>query len=368
MLGGVRVTDLGISIGLLPSGPTDSVLDVPGVGFGHTTIWRDDPDPPAGNGVIRTGVTVLDLGGNAFQSPVPAGAAILNGNGECTGMMFMRECGIIETPIFLTSTMQLGRVYDAAIEILVDEEPQIGVLDVVIPVVAECDDSFLSDPRRVRVTVDDVRAALHDARASAGGTVFTEGVVGSGTGMSALGYKGGIGTASRVVPDGYTVGILTMTNFGDRYRLTVDGVAVGRLLPDHGHPGPHTPAGSCIVIVVTDAPIDSAGCSRLARRAGLGLARLGSVATNGSGEIFFAAATGLRSERGAPPNGVPITGAGLDPYFEAVVDATEEAALNSLLAATTVVGREGHTSVALPFDDVLALLTAARSATERPRG
>ena len=126
MLCSVRVTDLGISIGLLPSGPTGSVLDVPGVGLGHTTIWRDDPDPPAGDGVARTGVTVLDLGGNAFTSPVPAGAAILNGNGECTGMMYARECGVIETPIFLTSTMQLGRVYDAAVEILVDEEPAIG--------------------------------------------------------------------------------------------------------------------------------------------------------------------------------------------------------------------------------------------------
>jgi D-aminopeptidase len=364
MLCSVRVTDLGISIGLLPSGPTGSVLDVPGVGLGHTTIWRDDPDPPAGDGVARTGVTVLDLGGNAFTSPVPAGAAILNGNGECTGMMYVRECGVIETPIFLTSTMQLGRVYDAAVEILVDEEPAIGVVDVIIPVVAECDDSFLSDPRRVRVTVDDVRSALQQARASAGGTAFTEGAVGSGTGMSCLGYKGGIGTASRVLPDGHTVGILAMTNFGDRYRLTVDGVPVGRLLPDHGHPGPHTPAGSCFVVVVTDAPIDSAGCSRLARRAGLGLARLGSVATNGSGEIFLAAATGLRSARGTPPPTTPIMGAGLDLYFEAVVDAAEEAALNSLLAATTVVGRDGHTSVALPFTDVLALLTAARTATD----
>jgi D-aminopeptidase len=363
MLCSVRIADLGISIGLLPSGPTGSVLDVPGVGFGHTTIWRDDPDPPDGDGVARTGVTVLDLGGNAFTSPVPAGAAVLNGNGECTGMMFMRECGVIETPIFLTSTMQLGRVYDAAVEILVDEEPTIGVLDVVIPVVAECDDSFLSDPRRVRVGIDDVRSALHDARASAGGTTFVEGAVGSGTGMSCLGYKGGIGTASRVVPDGHTVGILTMTNFGDRHRLTVDGVPVGRLLPDPGHPGPHTPAGSCIVIVVTDAPIDPAGCSRLARRAGLGLARLGSVATNGSGEIFLAAATGLRSPRGAPPAGIPITGPGLDPYFEAVVDATEEAALNSLLSATTVVGRDSNTSIGLPFDDVRDLLTAAKRAT-----
>jgi D-aminopeptidase len=368
MLGAVRVPDLGISIGQLPSGPTDSVLDVPGVGFGHATIWRDDPDPPDGYGVARTGVTVLDIGGNAFLRPIPAGAAVLNGCGECTGITPIVECGAIETPIFLTSTMQLGRVYDAAIEILVAEEPEIGVSDVTIPVVAECDDSFLSDPRRIRVTVDDVRAALGEARASVGGTSFVEGAVGSGTGMSALGYKGGIGTASRVLPAGHTVAVLTMTNFGDRHRLTVGGVPVGRLLPDPESSGPPRPAGSCIVVVVTDAPVDPKGCERLARRCGLGLARVGSAATNGSGEIFLAVATGLRAPRGEPAAGIPLTGPELDPYFEAVVDATEEAALNSLLSATTVVGRDGNTSYGLPFDEVRALVTAAARGVEGAHG
>jgi len=358
----VRVADLGISIGQLPTGPTNSVLDVPGVGFGHATIWRDDPPPPAGDGVARTGVTVLDIGGNAFTHPIPAGAAVLNGCGECTGITAIRECGGIETPIFLTSTMQMGRVYDAAVALLVEEEPLIGVDDVTIPVVAECDDSFLSDPRRVRVTIDDVRSALRASRESAGGSAFNEGAVGSGTGMSALGYKGGIGTASRRLPDGNTVAVLTMTNFGDRHRLTVAGVPVGRLLPDPGADGPPRPAGSCIVVVVTDAPIDPIGCERLARRCGLGLARLGSTASNGSGEIFLAVATGLRAERGAPPAGIPLTGWMLDPYFEAVVDATEEAALNSMLAARTVVGRDGNTSYALPFAAVRELVVAAHAA------
>jgi D-aminopeptidase len=226
-----------------------------------------------------------------------------------------------------------------------------------VPVVAECDDSFLSDPRTVRLTVDDVRSAVTAARAGAGGTEFTEGAVGGGTGMSALGYKGGIGTASRVVPDGHLVGVVTMTNFGDRRRLTIDGVMVGRELPDPDEPGgPIRPAGSCIVVVVTDAPIDSAGCERLARRCGLGLARLGSTASHGSGEIFLACATGLRTGRDQPPTGVPIVGPGLDPYFAAVVEATEEAALNSLLAATTVTGRDGNTSHALPVDEVRRLM------------
>jgi D-aminopeptidase len=356
----VRVADLGISIGLLPTGPTDSILDVPGVGLGHTTVWRDDPPPPAGPGVARTGVTVIDLGGSAFQSPVPTGAAVLNGNGECTGLVSIVECGIVETPIFLTSTMAVGRVYDAAVQILVDEEPGIGVEDVIIPVVAECDDSFLSDPRRVRISVDDVRAALHQARTSAGGTVFAEGAVGSGTGMSALGCKGGIGSASRVLPDGHIVGVVAMTNFGGWERLTVDGVAVGHLLAAPDSAGPERPAGSCIVVVVTDGPVDAAGCCRLARRAGLGLARTGSTASHGSGEIFLACATGLRAKRGEPPPGVPVLGRALDPYFDAVVEATEEAALNSLLAADTVVGRDGNMSHALPVEAVRELLDRRR--------
>src|SRR5580658_7906061 len=236
-----RVSDLGITIGLLPSGPTGSVLDVPGVGLGHATVWRDEPPPPTGRGVARTGVTVLDPGGDLFTAPVPAGAAVLNGAGECTGLLTAREWGLAETPVFLTSTMQLGRVYDAACELLIEEQPAIGTDDVIIPVVAECDDSFLNDSRRMQVSAADVRQALAAARASVGGTA-AEGAVGAGTGMSCLGYKGGIGTASRVLPSGATVGVLTLTNFGDRDRLTVAGLPAGRgRLPAAGPPGRSRP-------------------------------------------------------------------------------------------------------------------------------
>jgi D-aminopeptidase len=358
-----RVTDLGITIGLLPAGPTGSVLDVPGVGLGHATVWRDEPPPPAGRGVARTGVTVLDPGGDLFSAPVPAGAAVLNGAGECTGLLAAQEWGLAESPVFLTSTMQLGRVYDAACELLIAEQPAIGSADVIIPIVAECDDSFLNDSRRMQVSAADVRQALAAARASVGGTA-AEGAVGAGTGMSCLGYKGGIGTASRVLPSGATVGVLTLTNFGDRDRLTVAGLPAGRLLPDPapaaaatGTPRPAT-AGSCIVVVITDGPLDAAGCQRLARRAGLGLARTGSTADHGSGEIFLALATGLRARRGQPPAGTPVTGRELDDYFAAVTEATEEAVLNSLLQAVTVTGRDGHTSAALPVSDLRGLLTA----------
>jgi D-aminopeptidase len=369
-----RAVGLGITIGILPTGPTAAITDVPGVGVGHATVWRDEPAPPAGRGVARTGVTVVDLGGNLFRSPVPAGGAVLNGAGECTGFLAAGEWGLAETPVFLTSTMQLGRVYDAACELLMAEDPGIGSDDVIIPIVAECDDSFLNDARYMQVTSADVNAALGAARTSVDGPAPAEGAVGAGTGMSCLGFKGGIGTASRLTPSGHVVGVLLLSNFGARQRLTVDGVPVGRLLPSVGGepgapPARPSPASSCIVIVVTDAPLDSAACSRLARRAGLGLARTGSIASHASGEIFLAMATGLRGPRkdgrdarrstvAARPTA--LTGTALDPFFAAVVEATEEAVLNSMLAAPTVTGRDGNTSVGLPAERVRELLSVRR--------
>ena len=338
------------------------------MGVGHATVWRDEPPPPAGRGIARTGVTVIDPGGNLFRAPVPAGGAVLNGAGECTGFLAAAEWGLAETPVFLTSTMQVGRVYDAACQLLMEQDSGVGIDDVIIPIVAECDDSFLSDARRMQVTAADVAAAMDAAAAAAASAdrqAPAEGAVGAGTGMSCLGFKGGIGSASRLVPSGHAVGVLLLSNFGDRERLTIDSVPVGRLLPAQPRdaapasgtrPGP----GSCITVVVTDAPLDSAACSRLARRAGLGLARTGSTAHHGSGEIFLALATGLRAARGsAPPSVPPIIGSALDPFFDAVVEATEEAVINSMLLAVTVTGRDGNTSLALPVADVLELLASA---------
>ena len=384
-----RASDLGITIGLLPSGPTGSVLDVPGVGLGHATVWRDEPPRRPGRGIARTGVTVLDPGGDVFAAPVPAGGAVLNGAGECTGLLTAQEWGLAETPVFLTSTMQVGRVYDAACELLLEEQPAIAD-DVIIPIVAECDDSFLSDTRRMQVERGDVRDALAAARASADGVAAVEGAVGAGTGMSCLGYKGGIGTASRVLPDGSVVGVLTLTNFGEAGRLTVAGVPAGQLLrerdadgpvgapagspvggeadapardeagaPAPGRPGVARvarPAGSCIVVAITDGPLDGAACQRAARRAGLGLARCGSTAHHGSGEIFLALATGLRAPRGTAPPRAPVTGRALDDYFAAVAEATEEAVINSLLQSVTVTGRDGNTSRQIPVEELRSLV------------
>lgn len=333
-----RARDLGLGIGVLPPGPTNSVLDVEGVGLGHATLTHE---------TARTGVTSLLLAEDAYLRPLVAGAAVLNGLGDCTGLTTIRESGMLETPVWLTSTLQLGRVYDAACEIELARHPQVAD-DVCIPVVGECDDSFLNDCRRMWVSADDVRAAHDAALASRGSaTPPAEGSVGSGTGMSCLGFKGGIGTSSRVTPAGHTVAVLLMTNFGVRSRLTVDGVPVGRLLSDDT--GPAKPAGSCIGVVVTDAPVDPTGCERLARRVGLGLARTGSVAHHGSGEIFLAASTTARTDRdGAQVDAGPrLGGRALDDLFGAVVDASEEAVLNSLLMSPTTRGRDGNTSEGL---------------------
>jgi D-aminopeptidase len=351
-----RARDVGLVIGVLPTGPTDSVLDIPGVGLGHTTIRRDEPAPPRGRGTARTGVTVLLLAEDAYARPLAAGGAVLNGAGECTGLLTAGEWGSAETPVYLTSTMQLGRVYDAACEIALDAHPEVAD-DVVIPVVGECDDSFLNDCRRMQVESADVRSAHAQALRSRGSsTAPAEGSVGAGTGMSCLGFKGGIGTASRVTADGHTVGVLLLTNFGSRERLTVLGVPVGRLLPADAT-GPTRPAGSCIGVVVTDAPVAGTDCARLARRIGLGLARTGSTAHHGSGEIFLAASTTWRSDRdGGWPSGTPVSGRRLDPLFEAVVDAAEEAVLGSMLQSPGMVGRDGHVSEGLDADTVLRLV------------
>ena len=353
----MRAYDLGLPLGRFPAGPTDSVLDVPGAGLGHATVVADAEPPPAGTGIARTGVTVVDPGGDVWARPVPAGVAVLNGAGELTGSLQVREWGLVETPVFLTSTMQVGRVYDAACRLLLAEQPGSGD-SVVIPVVGECDDSWLNDPRLMHVGDEHVAAALAAARASAGGAERggLSGAVGAGTGMVCMGWKGGIGTASRVLPDGSVVAVVLLTNFGSPDRLTLAGRQVGLGLPTPPwwlveHP---TPAGSCLGVVLTDAPLDSAACARVAARVGLGLARTGSVAHHGSGEIFLALATGLRAGRDESAPGVPWSGRRLDDVFEATVDAAEAAVWDSLLSATTTTGRDGRTVPALPGELLLA--------------
>ena len=351
---GPRLRELGVRIGGFESGAANAITDVAGVEVGHVTVWRDELE---GRGMARTGVTAI-LPGPAegmFREPVPGGAAVLNGAGEMTGFLTVSEWGLIETPIYLTSTMAVGRVFDGAVAAAVAADPAVGTEGVVIPVVAECDDSWLSDSAVVQVEAADAGRALAAAR---GGAV-AEGAVGAGAGMVCFDWKGGIGTASRVVPAARaTVGVLVLANFGSAPELRVDGVPVGRLLPLPRQSRP-SPAGSCIAIVATDAPLSSAQLTRLARRAGLGLGRAGSVAHHGSGEIFLAFTTAgrrPRAEAGHRSADASFADAGLNPLFAAAVDASEEAVLNALWAARDVTGRLDRVARGLPHADVLALL------------
>ncbi|HEX6699579.1 MAG TPA: P1 family peptidase [Gaiellaceae bacterium] len=349
-----RLRELGLRIGDLDAGPSNSIADVGAVTVGHVTVWRDEP-------VVRTGVTAIVPArvDGLFREPIPAGVAVLNGAGELTGSLQIREWGTLDTSVYLASTMAVGRVFDGAVAVAIEADPAVGVDDVVIPVVGECDDSWLSDARTVHVEAEDAGRAVAAATAE-----VAEGAVGAGTGMVAFGRKAGIGTASRLVPDlDCTVGVLVLANFGFARELRVDGVPVGRLLDAPVAERPPRPAGSCIVVGAIDAPLGPHQLERVARRAGLGLARTGSTATHGSGEIFLAFATEgrrAREERRARIAVDVVPDAALNPLFTATVDATEEAVLNALWAAPSVTGRDGHVAPALPHDDLLELLSAYR--------
>jgi D-aminopeptidase len=353
---GPSLRDQGLRIGALPTGPANAITDVADVRVGHMTVVRDEAPPPAGRGVARTGVTAIvpRAPETLLARPVLAGAAVLNGAGEMTSFLQVSEWGVIETPVYLTATMAVGRVYDGAIAAAAAADARVGPDNVVIPAVAECDDSWLCDAFPIQVDAADAGRAL---AAAADGPV-AQGAVGSGTGMICFGWKGGIGTSSRVVADrGVSVGVLVMANFGSWPDLRVGGVPVGLALGRGGEvaePGgePPEPGGSCIAVVATDAPLNTTQLQRVARRAGLGLARTGSVAHHGSGEIFLALAVG--DTDGAVPDG------DLDAIFSATVDAAEEAVLNALWFAEDTTGRVGRVVRALPHDAVLELLSAHR--------
>ena len=338
-----RPRDVGITIGLLPVGTRNAITDVDGVRVGHVTLSEH-----------CTGLTVIAPGSlrSLFERPITAGTEALNGAGELTGAWGIREWGSLATPIVLTATMSVGLAYQGVIEALMAEVPELAS-DVVVPIVAECDDSWLSDPSAMAVQPHHVREALVSASAD-----FDCGAVGGGTGMTCFGWKGGIGTASRVVDD-HTVGVLVMTNFGALARLCVNGSPVGQRFAGRGRSGERKASeGSCIVVIATDAPILPVQCERLARRAGLGLARTGSVATHGSGEIFLAFSTTCRfthDRRGIDHFDV-LGDRQLDGLFAAVVESTEEAVLDSLFRATTVSGRDGNVAEALPIAELLELL------------
>jgi D-aminopeptidase len=350
-----RLRDFGVEIGMLPVGPSNSLTDVPGVRVGHTTLIRGDD--------VRTGVTTIwPHDGNPLHERLYAGIFALNGYGEMTSRSVIDEWGLLAGPVVLTGTSGVGTALHAATRYLAQRYPDEAREEIPIAVVAECDDGFLHDHLTFALTEEDVWAALDVASTAP----VEEGCVGAGTGMALFGFKGGIGSASRVVAieaGRFTVGVLVETNFGRRPQLTVAGIPVGRAITDL-MPEQPTADGSCIVVVATDAPLHAHTLQRLAKRAGLGLARTGSTAGDGSGEIILAFSTAQRIPYRAPGGRLDITvlsegsydNTGLNTIFSAAVEATEEAVINALLAATTMRGRGGHVLHALPHDRLRSLL------------
>ena len=351
-----RARDLGIRIGAGTPGPRNAITDVAGVRVGHRTVVRGEDGAPD---AVRTGVTaVFPHGEDPWTAPVYAATHILNGYGELIGVNAIREWGILESPVVMTSSLLIGRAYDAAVRWIARRDPAAG--EDVMPCVTECDDSFLSAVLADALADEDVWAALDGA---VDGDV-EEGCVGSGTGMQCFDFKGGIGTSSRVV-DASTVGVLVMTNHGDREHLLVDGVRVGEALIDAPMPVAHSD-GSCIAIVATDAPLLPHQLRRLAERAGMGLARGGSHAANTSGEQMLAFSTANRLPTRATSftptvlaDGGDAGGPVMSQLFRATIEATEEAVVNALVAAHAVTGRDGNALPALPVDRMLGVLRDA---------
>lgn len=360
--------EIGLVVGHLPTGRSNAITDVAGVRVGHATVWRGEGPLHPGEGPVRTGVTViLPHGDDLFREKVRAAAVTINGFGKVVGFEQVRELGLLESPIALTNTLNAGLVADALIEHAVRDNPEIGVTTgTVAVVVGETNDGYLNDIQGRHVRAEHVRAALHDA---ADGPV-AEGAVGAGAGTSCFGWKGGIGTASRhVSPDagGYVVGALVQSNFGEPADLTICGVPVGRHLMPAGSGGAGAPErGSIMVVLATDAPLESRQLGRLAARATAGLARTGSCLEHGSGDFVIAFSTAHRIPHWAPAptrteSVVIDEGLVMRWLFPAVVESVEEAILNSLCRAVTVRGRDDHVRHALPVEEVVRVVAAGRS-------
>jgi D-aminopeptidase len=349
-----RSRELGIVVGDLPTGRHNAITDVAGVRVGHHTLRSGE-----GAGAVRTGVTIVEPRPAVWRSPVFAGFHRLNGNGELTGLHWIQENGQLTTAVGLTNTHSVGVVRDAIVSRLHRERGD-DELYFHLPVVAETYDGILSDINGQHVTAGHVDAAFD---ALSGGPV-QEGSVGSGTGMICHEFKGGIGTSSRLVGT-YTVGVLVQANHGRRARLRVNGTPVGERIPADEVPSPFDAvvraargSGSIIVLIATDAPLLPHQCDRLAQRAALGIARTGGSGENGSGDLILAFSTG---NDGLPkvglveasPDELPVrmvSNTVINGLFDAVIDATEEAILNSMVAATTCVGRDGITAHGLDHD------------------
>ncbi len=356
-----RLRDLGVQIGILDPGIWNAITDVKGVSVGHVQIWHGDGDLVPGKGPARTGVTaVIPHPGNLFRQKVPAAIHVVNGFGKSMGIAQVNELGTIETPIVLTNTLNVATAANALITYMLEKNQDIGVTaGTVNPIIGECNDGFLNDIRGRHVQ----EAHVLEALASAAPGPVEEGAVGAGTGMSTFDFKGGIGTSSRMVRTGgrdFTVGVLVLSNFGSKKDLRIDGIPVGAEIEAAGA-GIRKEQGSIMVVLATDAPFDSRQLTRMAKRAAIGIARTGSIAHNGSGDfiIAFSTANQMADDRGTAVytlEGICDDDDVLSLFFRAAVEATEEAIINSILRAQTVIGRDDHRREAVPVAEVVDIL------------
>ena len=359
----LRARALGIVIGSYPPGPLNAITDVAGVTVGQTTLISGEGPLKPGLGPIRTGVTVVIPRDDVWHKKVPAGSFVLNGTGEMTGLAWISESGFLEYPIALTNTLNVPRVANGVMSWMIARYPEIGVTDdTLTPVVAECDDGRLNDIQGRHVSEADVMKALDSASAG----VVQEGTVGAGTGMVSYGFKGGIGTSSRRLPEtegGYTIGVLVNANHGRRPELVVNGIPVGqryeKVPPVAQSLSPGQSEGSIIVIIAIYAPLDSGHLTHLPQRAALGLARTASAARHGSGDFMLAFSTANvipHYPKEATFQQMHLADTHLNPLITATVEATEEAILNALTMATTMVGRDGHRVEAISLTKLRAIL------------
>ena len=367
-----RARELGIPLGRFRPGKLNAITDVEGVLVGHSTIIRGAGPLRRGKGPVRTGVTaILPNQKNIFDQRVTGGGFVLNGAGEVSGLTQLMEWGLVETPIFLTNTLSVGAVSDAAVQWMVEQFPGIGnEHDVLIPLVGECDDSWLNDVAGRHVKAENVREALETAISGP----VAEGSVGGGTGMISCDFKAGIGTASRKLSPafgGYTVGILVMNNYGHMRDLRIGGIPVGPLLePKYRHLHKRaTSYGSIIAVAATDAPLSSHQLGRIAKRVALGIGRSGSIAAHGSGEIILAFSTANKIPRTTQKmiyHMKILLDQRLNPLYEAAIEATEEAVLNSLCMAREMEGVNGNFVPALPLQEVKEIVERFAKARPRP--
>lgn len=357
-----RLRDLGVSIGRYQTGKFNAITDVKGVKVGHTTLIQGQGKMTSKkSGPVRTGVTAIIPSDNIFHECLTGGAFILNGAGELSGLTQVVEWGTIESPILLTNTLSVGICADALINHMTETLPGIGVEhDVIIPLVGECDDSWLNNITGNHLKAEHVVNAIKSAKSGP----VEEGNVGGGTGMITCDFKGGIGTSSRKLPSqmgGYTVGVLVMSNFGERHSLRIDGIPVGKILQEKfKNVGARVDNyGSIIVVIATDCPLSSHQLNRLCKRAALGIGRAGSYAAHGSGEILLAFSTSNKIPRDTqkhPHKIRVIPDKRMNPLYEAVVDTTEEAIINALCAGESMYGLNNRFSPGLPLDDVKAII------------